>query len=363
MSVAHLLRTPDAVLRLDLVRPAAPRIEGEHAPPGDLAPPLVASLVANGIRLALARREGLRGPWPADRAPARLEPLAPDLVPVAEDVLARVRHESDRASMDPTLAAEHALRLARLEAVVRTGYVDARLAEPEERRDIVEAAAILARVPWQDLGSGLLPPPWFPELTDAIRDAEPDAVVDGTLLLVSASRAPRVSEDDLRALVVRLVLARAEWGDEAATRVRSLGVLLARHGILWRTPVAPILAHEAFPQVESWLRQRVARAKKDAAPREAKEGGKTKPLPKWVKKRFAPKAPMTHPDGKAERKKERKEDGPRAPSAPRAPAPAKRARPQAQTPPPREQDDASSRRKVPRPDWRRGSQWRRERGL
>lgn len=365
MSLAHLLRSSDARLRLDLVRPTVPRLEGAAAPPLRLPTPLAASAVAAAIRFELTRATPeARSGWPAARAPERLETLAPDMVAAAQRALDNALGGFRPVPLSP---AERALQLARLEAVVRAGYVDARLGEPEEADDVAEVAAMLERVPWRELGEELFPLPLFPELADALPDAEPDALVNDTLLAVSAARAPRVDDDELRALVARLLVARAEWGaDAAATRIRSLGVLLARHGVLWRVPVAPVVEHEAFPAVETWFRQRLAQAKRDAAPPDPEAAPGKPPLPKWVKKRFAPRTPGTAPEGKAEKKKAKPQRSGAAARAqpPKPPRPARRvARPDRSEAAAPDADDATKPRKPPKPDWRRGSQWRRDRGL
>ena len=366
MTFGHLLRSADARLRLDLVRPAAVRLEGSVAPAARLAPALAAAAVANGVRMALARRHsGAAGPWLAERALPRLADLAPDAVPAAERALAFAKGDTGRMeAVTASLAAERALQLARLEAVVRSGYVDGRIGQEEHPEDVAEVAAMLARVPWDDLGGPAASEPLLPTLGAALPDAEPDLLVGGTLVTVSASRAPRVDEDDLRGLVARVVAARAERGpDEAAARVRQVGVLLARHGLLWRAPAAPLVAHEAFPAVEAWLAERLAPALRGPAPAGTREDAPSRaPLPKWVKKRFPPKAPGTHPQGKAERKKAPPAAKPpaRPPPPPRAPPRAEmRGEPQDR----REPEDGPAKPRGSRPDWRRGSAWRRDRGL
>lgn len=376
MSFAQLLRSADARLRIDLVRPRPPRLEGATAPPSRLAPPLAAAAVACAIRMELARRDSIgSGLGLAESAPERLETLAPEMAPAAEEVLVLAREVASRtdstsAAVEPAVLAERALQLARLEAVVRSGYVDRRIGEAEDPDDVAEVTAMVARVPWGEVGADAVAPPLFPRFADAFPDAEPDALTDGTLLVVSAGRGARVDDDDIRMLVARLVLARAEWGAAAAgERIRSIGVLLARHGTLWRAPVAPILAHEAFPALETWLLARLAKARRQAASLHADDDAPRSPqrMPKWVKKRFAPREPGTHPEGKAEKKKEKKQGAAQArpPAKPRsdppqAPVRAKRrdARDEGD-----EVDERPARNKPQKPDWRRNSQWRRERGL
>lgn len=364
MSLARLLRSADARLRLDLVRPALPRFEVPPASSARLAPPFAARAVANVLRMELARRDpATRGAWPAERAPEVLAALAPETVAAAEAALAFARGQTGRMeALTPGLVAERALQLARLEAVVRAGYVDARIGEPEHPDDVAEVAQMAALVPWDVMGPATLAPPYFPRFAETLPDAEPDAIVGGAILEVSASRAARVEADDLRALVARLVLARREWGPEAASsRVRWVGVLLARHGLLWRAPVAPIVGHEAFPAVEAWLLERLdpvdGEDERDASPERAPRAA---PMPKWVRKRFAKRTPGTHPEGKAEKKK-RQPPQPDQEGAPRGSAGAWRDAPEPRGE--RDAQDRPPRSRSARPDWRRGSAWRRDRGL
>ena len=369
MDVDKLLRSTEARVRMDLVAPALPKLAGAPllAPPGPGNPTLLASAFAHLLRFELARRRPharLRA-WTAEEAPARLREMAPDLAGTAESILRDAKESHDhyvraaephpefRASM-----AAHALRLGRLDAAVRAGYVDARMAEADPE-DVADLLAMLAAVPWDALGGA--GPVELPALLDG--GVEADLLVDGRLLLVRAAKAARVDPQDARRLVVLLVLARAARArDPSAPEVREVGVYLARHGHLWSVPVAPLVAHEAFPQAEAWLLKHAQRAERIAravaASLEPTEDGEPAPPPvgkqkppKWVKKKwFAPAGAAPAKEGKAEQKKGR---------APAAKAP----QPKPQKPAkPREPAPEGEKKRTPRPDWRKGSAWRRERG-
>lgn len=333
---ADLLRSADARVRLDLVAPTPARIADAtlRAPPSGLDAGLAAAALAYLLRFEIERRDAgtPRGAWLAESAPERLATLAPELVDEAAARVGAAKQDVARcvSGRDPVARAtlaEHALRLGRLDAAVRVGYVDERVRDPERPEDVADVLAMLDAVPWDALGEGA-------------SDLGEDLVARGTLLAVKAAKAARVDADDVRALVLRFLLMRARR-PEAAERVQRIGVLLARHGHLWTAPTSGILGHAALPAVEEWLAARLRL--ETARPQTG--------APRWVKQRFPPKAPLTHPEGKADRKKSRAPSQappePKAPRAPRKPA----------------QDAPPERTRTARPDWRKGSKWRRERGL
>jgi hypothetical protein len=367
MDVDKLLRSTEARVRLDLVAPAALRVDAPlRAPPGPGNPTLLAAAFGYLLRFDLARRHphARAAPWVAEQAPARLESLAPDLAGTAAAVLSEARdsHAHFLRSADPhpefrASMAAHALRLGRLDAAVRAGYVDARMAEADPG-DVADLLAMLDAVPWDALGgaASLDLQPRFGETEDA---PGADLLADGRLVLVRAPKTARLDPQDARRLVVLLILARAARGPDA---VREVGIYFARHGHLWAVPVSSLVAQEAFPQAEAWVTkhaQRAARMAREAAealaapedaPRPA--AGRQKP-PKWVKKRwFAPAGTAPAKDvGKAEQKKQRPDAAPRKSAPSRKPAPPRDAPP-----------EGERKTRTPRPDWRKGSAWRRERG-
>ncbi|HEX2022807.1 MAG TPA: hypothetical protein VHH36_08830, partial [Candidatus Thermoplasmatota archaeon] len=140
---------------------------------------------------------------------------------------------------------------------------------------------------------------------------------------------------DARALVLRLLAERAE-----GRAPREVGVLFARHGHLWRADADLVTRHEAFPAVEAWFAERMASPPGAAA------------APRWTRKRATgPAPPVTDPRGRARKKKTRRAEPP-------APPPPKRKAERRGEP-----DAPPAPSKPARPDWRKGSAWRRQRGL
>jgi hypothetical protein len=268
-----------------------------------------------------------------------------------------------------------ALGLARLDAVVRAQYVDDRLRRAELGEDVADLVTMLALVPWDSFGGAAsldLDPP-LGALGLAFPDASLDLIVDGRLVFLRTGKRAHVEADDLRALLVRLVFARAARAtDDAFPDVREIGVYFARHGHLWATPIAPVVEHEAFPQVETWFRDHFERAARAATKAESlrasgesvkpRRSGQAKP-PGWVKKKWAPKrdGSVAH-EGKAEQKKSGDDAAPRGPTAApkRSHAPQRPAAPKRTVE--REPSEEPARRSAPKPDWRKGSAWRRARG-
>lgn len=348
MALPKPFRTEDAKTRLDLVGPTLPTgIEPPLlAPPSRAGAPLVQAAFVHLLRFELLRRlpHAVRRPWRAEDAPARLRELAPHLVAQAEDALERAKGavashvEASAPSPDARLTmARHALRVARLDAVVVSGYVDERLAEPEDEDAARDLVAMLDVVPWTELGgasSADLAPP-FAELAGA------DLLLNGRLLVVRTRKSARVERDDVRGLMVGVLLSRAaRAADASLDETRAIGVYAARHAKLWTADVAPLLAREAFPRVELWFGDEM-RGKRDRVPRWVKTRG----APRWGSStRYVPPAEKT-----------------KAPPKPAPAKPAKASKPAK----PRVVDDPEARRRSPgaaRPDWRRGSALRRSRG-
>lgn len=349
MALPKPFRSEDARTRLDLVSPPLPTA-GELTllvPPSHAGAPLVQAAFVVLLRFELRRRlpHAVSRPWPAEDVPARLRELAPHLVAPAEDALERAKtavasHIAGGApSPDALLTmARHALRVARLDAVVVAGYVDERIAEPEDDEAARDLVAMLDVVPWAELGgasSADLAPP-LGELSGA------DLLLDGRLLAVRTRKSARVERDDVRGLMVDVLLSRAaRAADATLDEARAIGVYAARHAKLWTADVAPLVARDAFPRVELWFGDEL-RGKRARVPRWAKTRG----APQWGSStRYVPPAEKAKP--------------PPAPAKTAKPAkPAKAAKPRAADEP----AEAPRRGGAARPDWRKGSAWRRARG-
>lgn len=345
---SDLLRSEDARARIDLVAPPLARLEkAEPVALRYLTPTLAAAALGHALRAELARAGGMDAPpvGAAAEGPARIARLAPEMADAAQRALeegarglaayARKRAPDDAARR---AMAAHALQLGRLEAAARAGYVDKRIGDAEWPEDVEDVLAMLERAPRGELR----------------------AYAEGALLLdVKGRKDARLERDDARGLVLRLLADRLQHPDAAPPD--ELGVLLARHGLLWRVPSAPILRHATFPALQAWFAAERARLAAPPAPPER--------APAWVRKRAsAPRPPPQ--EGKAEPKPKPAQKKPAKKPAPRAKDPAlsaKARRPQLPRKAAfRDEEDADEPerpRRPARPDWRRGSQWRRDRGL
>lgn len=386
MSLDKLLRSADAAVHLDLVTPPPAREPASalRVPPGAADPRTMTTAAGYLLRFELQRRHpGARAEaWVADYAPERLESIAPELAEPARRILeaAHVAHAEYVRDPSPTDArradvAAHAFRLARLDAAVRADYADADagVAEPEV---VAELLAMLDATPWDRLAArDVVLQPVLGRHGILVPHAEPDAILDGRLLVVKTTKSAQVTQDDLRHLLMRLILTRgARAEDPGVPEVRSLEILFARHGRLWSTPVAPIVGHEAFGRVERWMLRHAERvrgvplsaigADGTIAASEREPGEPPAPdRPRWVRQRIAASKPPPPPaERKAKEKKAVRRGGEPTPPA----RPPKRS-PDGDEPPrarPRSPDDgeAPPRKRPSRPDWRKGSAWRRRYG-
>lgn len=329
MSLPALLRHSGVQLRLDML---APRVEPRApapllAPPGPGRPGTISSAFCYLLRFELERRhpDARTHPWLAEQAPAALEALAPELVSRADAVGEEAGRAQTAYAQDPSPAPEsrvamasHAIRLARLDAVTLPGYVDEHL-EDVDPADAADLLAMLDATPWRELvprGAQLDLNPSFGRASVLVPGADADAILDGRLLLVRTGKSDRIDAQALRPLLLRFLLARLARADDASfPEVRELALLSARHGSLWRAPVEPIVEHEGFPAIETWMLRHMERERgiplksiaKGASLADAPAPKTLQKTPGWVKKRWGrgKRAPQTAPEGKAERKKER----------------------------------------------------------
>lgn len=327
MTLAALLRHAGVQLRLDMLAPPMPPRAPAPllAPPSEARPSTIAAALSYLLRFELERRYPLARThdWLAEDAPGLLESLAPELVARAEaagedagQALAVFAQERAPGPESRAWMAAHALRLARLDAVVRSGYVDPRM-DAADAADVADLLAMLDATPWASFvphGAQLDLNPSFGRASVLVPGADADAIIDGRLYAFRTSKSDRIGADDVRPLVLRFLLSRLARADDASfPEVREIGLLSARHGSVWSAPVKPMLEHAGFPAIESWMLRHMERERgltlksiaKGATLDDAPAPKTLQRTPGWVKKRWGrgKRAPQTAPEGKADKKK------------------------------------------------------------
>lgn len=207
----------------------------------------------NGEVLQLATPEG---PVPERLTPRKARKLAQQASEVLQaakkSVLAYRRVKNDPAGRWPDLAA-HAIRLAKLDLVFRSGYLD--LSFPDARADdVVELVDLLAIVPFDQLVHARVMHlnPVF-GASSAVGGADADLICGDMIVEVKTVSTAEVRADILDQLLGYMLLAR----QDAATipEIRRLGIYFARHGYLWTIESSAWLDHPLFEETEAWFFQ------------------------------------------------------------------------------------------------------------
>ncbi|WP_433926246.1 hypothetical protein AB3662_25295 [Sorangium cellulosum] len=161
------------------------------------------------------------------------------------------RRTCDRAWM--IRLAEHSLKLARLDAIYRAGYLgDDLFADnaPELREQII---SLLEHAAFDALldGAEVVLNPTFGHYSRVVGGADADLLVGGRLIDLKVCSRDNVERPMVRQLVAYLILAeRARREGQPLPQIKSLELYFARHAHLWRLRADLILAHPEYPDVE-----------------------------------------------------------------------------------------------------------------
>lgn len=169
-------------------------------------------------------------------------------------VAAYVRKKRPRSSERAELA-RHALRLARLDAVVRALVLDLRF-EQADAEDAEDLLAMLSIVPFDSLIDDrmLLLNPTFGESSQLVGGADADLITGHTLLDIKTVKAGLVTPGYFCQLLGYLILGRNERrANRTFPAVNSLGIYFSRHGHVWTFDVKSMVRTKAFRKVEDWF--------------------------------------------------------------------------------------------------------------
>jgi len=183
---------------------------------------------------------------------------------------ARMSLNSYVAAPQPTAGAredmaKHALRLARLDAYIRAGYLDP---EPEkiEPGDLPDLQSLLEIVPWQDLVSPttLWLNPTFGRHSRRVGGADADLITGDRLLDFKATTKTSL-QADLRQVLGYFILARAaRLDDPTFPEVTTVGIYYARHGCLWLLPCSVLPEQLALNNIEERFFERSEEVRREA---------------------------------------------------------------------------------------------------
>jgi hypothetical protein len=156
--------------------------------------------------------------------------------------------------------ASHALRLARLDLVVRRSILDPTFEEVNDD-EVQELLALLGIVPFQALTNErvMLLNPTFGESSRLVGGADADLISGGTLIDIKTKKTAAWTLQDFNQLLGYLILGKRERRSKRAfPALVRVGIYFSRHGYLWVYDVASMVRSRAFREVERWFIRRAS---------------------------------------------------------------------------------------------------------
>ena len=162
------------------------------------------------------------------------------------------RLKSSPSDIEIAGIASHALRLARLDAVCRPGYLDPRFAEVAQE-DIQELVALLAIVPFSDLlNDTMILNPTFGTFSRLVGGADGDLISGSTLIDVKVTAKTSIEAVWLDQLLGYYFLARNyRREDPSFPNIERAGIYFGRQGFLWTMSVRQWTGHTNFSAIEA----------------------------------------------------------------------------------------------------------------
>lgn len=156
----------------------------------------------------------------------------------------------------------HALRLARLDPLVRARYLDLCFDDAPDPNDVQDLLAMLGIVPFKLLihKDVVLLNPTFGSSGALVGGADADLITGSSIIDVKARRAGMWEPKDFMQLMGYLILSRQERrARRPFPRLDCVGIYFARHGYLWTHDVSAMLRTKKFREVEDWFLKRARR--------------------------------------------------------------------------------------------------------
>lgn len=137
--------------------------------------------------------------------------------------------------------AVHALKLARLDPVIRAGYIDEAIVATDEPATVAELVNLLRLVPLERFcGQPLWLNPTFGEYSSVVGGADADIIVGNRLIELKTRSNNRVERNDVRQLLMYAMLADlARISDGRLPEVSTLEIYFARYGELISMDLMP----------------------------------------------------------------------------------------------------------------------------
>jgi sugar-specific transcriptional regulator TrmB len=154
--------------------------------------------------------------------------------------------------------AAHAVRLAKLDSVMRARRLDPRFeeADPEDVEDLL---SLLAVVPFDSLlhDKVMLLNPHFRQMSEVVGGADADLITGDTLVDFKTRKRGEVQVCDLDQLFGYYLLARRlRQVDPTFPELNRLALYFCRHGYLWVVDATAWTVNPQFSEVEEWFFKR-----------------------------------------------------------------------------------------------------------
>ena len=151
--------------------------------------------------------------------------------------------------------AAHAIRLAKLDSVIRTGRLDP-FFEEISQEDIEDLADMLAIVPFHTLlhDKLLLLNPTFGKASALVGGADTDLIAGELLVDFKVTKEAKMEVEWLDQLLGYYFLVRHKRMDDPGfPEIKRLGLYFGRHGYLWERDVSAWTDHSDFLEIEKWF--------------------------------------------------------------------------------------------------------------
>ena len=204
--------------------------------------------------------------WADNEQLARDERLAQDISGQIRNVIekAKLAHGTYLKTTSPTQPeqtdlAGHAIRLAQLDEIARTGQCAARfdsMFEEPVTEDMEDLLTLLAIVPFDALlhDKVLLLNPVFEQTSRLVGGADADLIVGDMLVDLKATKSNEMDPIDLDQLLGYYFLARRQCqADPTFLTINRLAIYFARHGYLWTWDASTWTGHPQFAETEEWF--------------------------------------------------------------------------------------------------------------
>jgi hypothetical protein len=195
------------------------------------------------------------GPWPWAQ-PART------LLDRAKEAVSSFVAQKKVSRRDYHDLACHALRLARLDPLVRARYLDLRFDDAPDPNDVQDLLAMLGIVPLKLLihEDVVLINPTFGSSGALVGGADADLITGSSIIDFKVRKAGTWEPRDFMQLMGYLILSRQERrARRPFPRLNCVGIYFARHGYLWTHDVSAMLRTKKFREIEDWFLKRVRR--------------------------------------------------------------------------------------------------------